>query len=373
MAAGCEVRVRCTWTRDEVLREIRNRHAQGQTTTGVSQAYPHLYRSAKRHFGSWHSALEAAGIASRPCQRWTKAKVVEALRRRHVEGPPLSHVWKDDKPLFRAAVRKFGNWHNALRAAGLEPRPYRKWSARAGARWASRVVSPAALCHPSRGPGLAGAAYRFFGSVSQALEAAGLAPPPGRWTPRRVIEHIQDGRVQGRPIHIAGLGDLRLAAAAKRYFGSWRAAVAAAGLAAHLPPVVVTRCWTPQAVIDEITVCHRQGNRITELWKRDTGLYSSAKKHFGSWRAAVAAAGLEATRKQWTPELVIRELQARHARGHSLSSGAVFRDDCRLGGAAMRLFGSWPAALAAAGITLTRPHPASRKPRKRKMACSAKK
>ena len=47
---------------------------------------------------------EAAGIASRLCQRWTKAKVVEALRRRHVEGPPLSHVWKDDKPLFRAAV-----------------------------------------------------------------------------------------------------------------------------------------------------------------------------------------------------------------------------------------------------------------------------
>ena len=319
------------------------------------------------------SAIEAAGIASRPCQRWTKARVVEALRRRHVEGPPLSHVWRDDKPLFRAAVRKFGNWHNALRAAGLEPRPYRKWSAERvvdGLRaWYRR--QPCVIRRVD--PALAGAAYRFFGSVSQALEAAGLAPPPGRWTPRRVIEHIQDGRVQGRPIHIAGLGDLRLAAAAKRYFGSWRAAVAAAGLAAHLPPVVVTRCWTPQAVIDEITVCHRQGNRITELWKRDTGLYSSAKKHFGSWRAAVAAAGLEATRKQWTPELVIRELQARHARGHSLSSGAVFRDDCRLGGAAMRLFGSWPAALAAAGITLTRPHPASRKPRKRKMACSAKK
>ena len=117
--------------------------------------------------------------------------------------------------------------------------------------------------------------------------------------------------MQGRPLHKAGLGDKRLAGAAKRYFGHWRTAVAAAGLAAQLPPANKTRVWSPQAVIEEILDWHRRGYRLTELWKRDTGLYSAAKKHFGSWQAAVRAAGLETTRRQWSPEIVIRELQAR--------------------------------------------------------------
>ena len=187
-------------------------------------------------------------------------------------------MWKDDKPLFCAAIRKFGNWHTALRAAGIEPRPFRKWSP-------ERVID--GLCAEYRhapcvirrvDPALAGAAYRLFGSVALALDAAGLDPPPGRWTPGRVIEQIQDGHVQGRPLHKAGLGDKRLARAAKRYFGHWRTAVAAAGLAAQLPPANKTRVWSPQAVIDEILDWHRRGLRLTELWETRHGTLFRSKK-----------------------------------------------------------------------------------------------
>ena len=128
LAAGCEVQTPRPWTRDEVLCEIHTRHAEGQPLTRISRSDPPLYRGAKRHFGNWRNALQAAGIATRPSHSWTKAIITESLRRRHAEGPPLSHVWKDDKPLFCAAIRKFGNWHTALRTAGIEPRPFRKWS-----------------------------------------------------------------------------------------------------------------------------------------------------------------------------------------------------------------------------------------------------
>jgi hypothetical protein len=37
-------------------------------------------------------------------------------------------VWTEDKLLFDAAIRKFGHWEKALRAAGLQPKPRRKWS-----------------------------------------------------------------------------------------------------------------------------------------------------------------------------------------------------------------------------------------------------
>ena len=372
-AAGCPMPSPRTWSAEEVLREIERRQADGQPLTGVCSQSPPLYNAAKRHFGSWRSALAAAGITPRPCQRWTKATIVQSLRRRHEQGPPLSHTWTDDKPLFRAAVRKFGSWHGALRAAGLETRPYRKWSR-------ERVVDALRSQYRQHrsvarrwDPALAGAAYRCFGSLARALDAAGLEPPPRRWTRPRIIEQIQDGHVRKRPMHQAGLGDRKLAAAAQRHFGSWRAAVTAAGLGAQLPPELLPRRWSPQAVIDEIVDAHRRGDRPTDLWKRDTGLVSAAKKHFGSWRAAVLAAGLKTTRRQWSPAIVIRELQARHTRGQGLSSSVVFRQDGPLGAAALRYFGSWPAALAAAGLPPTRPTPAPRKPRTRNSACSAKK
>jgi len=82
--------------------------------------------------------------------------------------------------------------------------------------------------------------------------------------------------------------------------------------------------------------------------------------------AIVKAAGLETTRRQWTRELAIQELQAWYARSQSLSSAVLFRDNVRLGGAVIRLCGSWSAALAAAGLMAERPTSTTTKRRKGK-------
>jgi len=64
----------------------------------------------------------------------------------------------------------------------------------------------------------------------------------------------------------------------------------------------------------------------------------------------VAAAGLQPTHKCWTAALVIEELRRRHARGESLASSLAYQQDAALVGASLRLLGSWRKALAAAGL-----------------------
>ncbi len=104
-------------TRDEIIREIQSRYVRGLPLDGIFSAEPELYDAARRQFGRWRDALNAAGFEHKPRRSWTKKSVIEAIRSRHERGLPLSRVWADDKPLFRAAVRKFGNWRAAVAAA----------------------------------------------------------------------------------------------------------------------------------------------------------------------------------------------------------------------------------------------------------------
>ena len=117
--------------------------------------------------------------------------------------------------------------------------------------------------------------------------------------------------------------------------------------------------WTREKVIEAIRKRHPL--LLSRTWRQDQGLYGAAKKHFGTWRGAVIAAGLEPTRKQWSRDRVLAEIRERHARGGSMSSTAVFREDPPLAGAGTRLFGTWRAAVAAAGLRQRKARRHSRK------------
>lgn len=89
-------------------------------------AYPswHTYHA---RFGSWNKALEAAGLRPRRIRNYTDEELVERLRGaadelgetptkgmlRSIEGCPDPETYRNH----------FGSWANALRAAGLRPRP----------------------------------------------------------------------------------------------------------------------------------------------------------------------------------------------------------------------------------------------------------
>lgn len=173
-------------------------------------------------------------------------------------------------------------------------------------------------------------------------------PSPRRWTDARVVAAIQDRYVKGRDLHIEGLGDIRLANAAKRRFGSWEAAVEAAGLSGKIPIKKPLQRWTPEEVVAEIQAWHESGRRVTNICKGNQSLYNAAKLHFGSWGAAMSAAGFGSTRRSWSKQVVIDEIRERVRRGESLSSGAPINRS--LAAVAYRYFGSWRKAIRAAGI-----------------------
>jgi hypothetical protein len=335
---------------NDVIHLVKERSHQNLPMTHLWQTESRLYSAIKRHFGNLPNALEVAGIPMRRREVWTKARIIGLIRHRQEHGPPLAHVWRDDKRLFSAATKHFGNWRNALKAALVPIRKRERWSK-------SKIIEGLKATYRGQPrfreqyPDLAGAAYRFFGGFFQALEAAGLEPPVGRWTKARIIESIQELYMKKLPLEISGCGDKRLAYAAKRHFGNWREAVKAAGLESRLPPVATTKVWTRAMVIKAIQVVAASESGLSRAWCEHSQLYEVAFRLFGTWNDAVLSAGFKPSRRRWTSNAVLDEIRARQSAGLPLSS-SIFKEDPPLAGAATRLFGSWSLALDAAGIPM---------------------
>jgi len=86
-----------------------------------------LYDAALRHFGSWLGALKAAGINTMQVSshtEWGRDKIIESILLRAVERRSLGASKVRPLSLKSAAVKEFGSWELALRAAGLDPSEY---------------------------------------------------------------------------------------------------------------------------------------------------------------------------------------------------------------------------------------------------------
>ena len=145
--------------------------------------------------------------------------------------------------------------------------------------------------------------------------------------------------------------------AATRVFGSWEAAIVFAGL--DYDAIRAYRSWTRERIVERIRELFADGADLS--WSNvadnvDPQLASAACKrgHFGSWRRAVEAAGLDydAIRRYraWDQERVLTLVREHHADGTQLNAKNMQEEDLTLLTAARRKFESWPAALAAAGL-----------------------
>ena len=96
------------WTREQVIEAIQLRQQRGLRMAAVWREDPSLYAASKKFFGSWQGALLAVGVpGARAFPRWSKQRVIEAIRARHARGSPLSRTWKEDRILYDAAQRRF--------------------------------------------------------------------------------------------------------------------------------------------------------------------------------------------------------------------------------------------------------------------------
>ena len=87
--------------------------------------YPDVYAAADRVFGSWGEAIESCGLdysLIKKYKSWTRQSVLDEIRRLAKEGEPLfsQNTQNHHKPLYMAAIKRFGNWGKALQSAGVD-------------------------------------------------------------------------------------------------------------------------------------------------------------------------------------------------------------------------------------------------------------
>ena len=80
-------------TRDALLDSIRRLAMDGAGLFRIHRHHPHLYARARRMFGSWSSAVKAAGLDYDGAIRTARARSRETIRNRARSGgehPPLA-------------------------------------------------------------------------------------------------------------------------------------------------------------------------------------------------------------------------------------------------------------------------------------------
>ena len=116
------------WTKDDVIREILA--VEDRSAKSVQRRFSSLYGAATRHFGSWKAAVEAAGIdyscvvKRRSSGYWQVERILEAIQRMQKKNSTSARMNHVD--LYSAALRTFGSWEKAIRAAGFDYDEVRK-------------------------------------------------------------------------------------------------------------------------------------------------------------------------------------------------------------------------------------------------------
>ncbi|MDO8588509.1 MAG: hypothetical protein Q7T82_15895 [Armatimonadota bacterium] len=129
------------------------------------------------------------------------------------------------------------------------------------------------------------------------------------WTQTLIIDIIRELSERRKSLSHGSMADTnpRLVYAAGRYFGSWGAALAAAGvdLAQIRSMSKASRAekitkWSVESIVDQLRELASRGERMTGLSMRlkYPSLYYAAvsERYFGSWSAAIKAAGVEPNR-----------------------------------------------------------------------------
>ena len=212
---------------------------------------------------------------------------------------------------------------------------------------------------------LVSAAAYHFGSYRKAVERAGIdyaeVTRRPRWAKSAIIALIKNARRNGEDLHWSAvtsrtdeLAKAAFASLQPRLFGSWDRALHAAGLDAD--EVNRYRKWTKNTIAFELRQRGRDHEPLNSgaIQREDPGLHAAAVRHFSSYDAALRAAKIDPEkvreRRSWAKEDVIRGLKNMNRSNRALSDTVVRREHPALYGASVRLFGSFTAARAAAGI-----------------------
>jgi len=235
------------WTRADVLAEIRRLHQAGECLRRRDVPV-RLYEVGRRLFGTWEAAVEQAGLnyeEASDVRRWDREKVIERIRALADEGEPLhaTHIKEHDFGLYRAAVKLFpASWNRALRAAGFDPDEHKlprgHWDETKAQEWVRQRESEgqSVLARDVPRDLLDYVHKRLQQPWTDFVESLDI-PYPGikkrrDWTQATLLSEIRRWQADGHPLNYRAVKDdyQALIHQARKFYGSWDAACAAAGV-----------------------------------------------------------------------------------------------------------------------------------------------
>ena len=344
-----------------------------------------------------------AGIAERKLRKrpvlphweaiWTGEYVLDRMAELHRRKSPMNFDWAKDheNALAGKAIQYFGSWDEALRRIDLDPARIRlfrpTWRGKSPWRRAERAaivrelrrrkaagepLSWKKIVHTQSGPAFLERAKKLFGSWSAALGAVGVDPSHGANSPwgkakkHDILAEIHRCKRARKSLRVKVVWREKwgqpLVRRASDLFGSWNAALCAAGIE---PEGGYSRWATADkaAIVAELRrrkrarESLRSSKVVKEKWGR--ALYNRIEKLFGSWNAALRAAGIEPAKENspWrkaNKAAIVAEIRRRERAGEPLQTTKVERTKwgTPLINRAKALFGSWAAALIAADVDL---------------------
>ncbi len=192
---------------------------------------------------------------------------------------------------------------------------------------------------------------------------------PGKvWTKVKIIAAIKQLHMQGADLSPTSVqiehSALFSSARSASHFGSWRAAVEAAGFNYDEFKRVKQR-WTRAEIIKRICELHADGEDLLDpefkATHRSLYLAACAHRYFGSWRRAVEGAGLDYEEMReahvWTQQRILRTIERLAHEGQPLGWAYIEQHEPGIYRAARRKenFGSWANALREAGVEESHP------------------
>jgi len=246
-------------------------------------------------------------VTGREPWKWSRDRVLDELRRLHRQGQRLApaDLVRDGRlDLIGAAMKYAGGLRRARRLAGL-PAPPR--AAPNKKRREDEIVAEIKLLAKRRQPlassrapqDLVTAARWRFGSWRAALVAAGIDPETARlsqlikYTRKYIITKLRREARAGSDLRAITLAKVLKLEAVRREYGTLRAAIVDAGLG----PALEHRKhglqkWSRDRVVEELRARARRGE-----FTLTPGLHRVVQLYFGGAEAARKAAGVPSPRE----------------------------------------------------------------------------
>ena len=165
-----------------------------------------------------------------------------------------------------------------------------------------------------------------------------------RWSKEKIVEEIL--KLERKNAKYAKTNFNQLYSAAQRHFGSWITALKACGIDPE--PVIKCRIRPREEILEDLKSIKNKRCKYNQIHK--PYLHSYAIRYFGSWKAAIEAAGFDYSTivwgEKWTKDRVIQEIKALDNK----SVSCVIKTNNKLAQAAQKYWGSWENAITAAGF-----------------------